>query len=245
MGSFVEPFLTCILPEPVLSFNRIKGRAFGNCSLISAATMQINWECDGIVRMTWYGGKSYPSSMAAYGSSLLCRGSIIPFNGRISKYPYFFYLKNRISFIRSLGRRVFRRLVLLFMVWFISGSQLNGQMVSSGIASFYHDSLEGNRTASGEVFLQGLFTAAHKSLPFNTWVKVTDPSGLSVVVRVNDRLPRRSSRMIDLTTLAAEQLEMIQAGLKRVRLQTISAEEAWAWFIEQGFFHWKYTAGVF
>ncbi len=120
----------------------------------------------------------------------------------------------------------------------ISCSMISGiarAQEKTGVASYYHNSLEGNHTANGEIFHQDKFTAAHKSLPFDTWVLIRDRKGLEVVVRINDRLPARSSRMIDLTMLAARQLDMITAGIKQVRLNVISAREAWLWFLEKGY----------
>lgn len=124
---------------------------------------------------------------------------------------------------------------LITAIVFFSGVTLWCQQDQSGLASYYHDSLEGNSTASGEIFYQNKFTAAHKKLPFDTWVEVTDDKGHQVVVRVNDRLPRRSSRMIDLTWNAALELDLVRQGLKQVELKVISARQAWAWFIEKGF----------
>lgn len=114
---------------------------------------------------------------------------------------------------------------------------LYGQKSQSGLASYYHDSLEGNKTASGEIFHQNGFTAAHKTLPFGTWVKLTGPKKNQVVVKINDRLPAKSTRMIDLTTTAARQMVMINQGLKKVNLEVISDSEAWKWFIQEGFWN--------
>lgn len=144
--------------------------------------------------------------------------------------PVFYHME-----VKATIHNTFRSAAIVLMFWAFSMGTASGQSAQSGVASYYHDSLEGNRTANGEIFDQNRFTAAHKTLPFNTWVKLTDQSGESVVVRVNDRLPARSSRMIDLSTLAARQLDMIQTGLKRVYLQEISSLEAWKWFFENGY----------
>ncbi len=127
------------------------------------------------------------------------------------------------------------RPILTTVIVFISGATLWCQQDQSGMASYYHDSLEGNNTASGEIFYQSKFTAAHKKLPFDTWVEVTDDKGHQVVVRINDRLPRRSSRIIDLTREAALEMDMVRHGLKQVELKVISARQAWTWFTENGF----------
>ena len=73
----------------------------------------------------------------------------------------------------------------------------------SGVASMYSDSFAGERTANGETYDPGAFTAAHPSLPFGTWVTVTGPAG-SVSVRINDRGPFVGGRIIDLSRAAAE-----------------------------------------
>src|SRR5690625_5041768 len=89
---------------------------------------------------------------------------------------------------------------LLFCLLFITGfshKTLAQKLSQEGIASYYHDMFEGRKTASGEIFDQSKWTAAHKKLPFDTWLKVTDEKGKEVVVRINDRLPSHSSRIID------------------------------------------------
>jgi rare lipoprotein A len=91
-----------------------------------------------------------------------------------------------------------------------------------GTASFYHNKFEGRRTSSGEVFKQGLYTCAHKSYPFGTMLKVTNLSNDStVVVKVNDRLPQRSKRCVDLSMVAAKQLNFVGKGLTKVRVEKI------------------------
>lgn len=92
----------------------------------------------------------------------------------------------------------------------------------TGTASFYHNKFEGRRTSSGEVFKQGLYTCAHKSYPFGTMLKVTNLSNDStVVVKVNDRLPQRSKRCVDLSMVAAKQLNFVGKGLTKVRVEKV------------------------
>lgn len=122
------------------------------------------------------------------------------------------------------------RIGLLTSVFLLAWIVADSQHVENGIASYYHDSLNGNKTASGEIFYQKGFTAAHKTLPFDTWVLVEDLQGQQVVVRINDRLPSRSRRMIDLTREAAKRIELLQPGLEQVTLKIISFQEAWVWF---------------
>lgn len=78
-----------------------------------------------------------------------------------------------------------------------------------GLASWYGPGFSGRRTASGERFSTGAFTAAHRSLPFGTRVRVTDRrTGRSVVVRINDRGPFARGRVIDLTSASARAIGM-------------------------------------
>jgi len=89
-------------------------------------------------------------------------------------------------------------------------------------ASYYHTKFEGRGTSNGEVFRNNKFTAAHKNLPFGTWVKLTNTKNDSVCfVRVNDRLPQSSKRCIDLTQEAARQLNMIQVGVARIKFEVV------------------------
>jgi len=127
---------------------------------------------------------------------------------------------------------------LLFCLLFITGfshKTLAQKLSQEGIASYYHDMFEGRKTASGEIFDQSKWTAAHKKLPFDTWLKVTDEKGKEVVVRINDRLPSHSSRIIDLTKTTASDLEMIMDGLRKVTITIISPQEAWKWFQDRIF----------
>jgi rare lipoprotein A len=90
-----------------------------------------------------------------------------------------------------------------------------------GMASWYGPGFSGNPTASGEVFNPQNMTAAHHSLPFGTQVRVTNlDNGRSVVVRVNDRLGH-ASRVIDLSTAAAQVLGIVNSGIAPVRLDVL------------------------
>jgi len=94
--------------------------------------------------------------------------------------------------------------------------------VSSGQASWYGPGFYGNRTASGEVFRPGTLTAAHRSLPFGTRVRVTNLwNGRSAVVRINDRGPFHGGRIIDLAHGAAQELGVTASGVADVRLEIL------------------------
>jgi len=96
-----------------------------------------------------------------------------------------------------------------------------------GVASWYGPGFAGRRTASGEVFDPAKLTAAHRSLPFGTMLRVTNTqNGRSVVVRVNDRGPFIAGRVIDLSRGAAEAIGMIGAGIARVRVEPLDPGDA-------------------
>ena len=92
----------------------------------------------------------------------------------------------------------------------------------TGIASWYGIPYHGRRAASGEIYDMEQLTAAHRSLPFQTWVEVTNLSnGKQVDVRINDRGPFAKGRILDLSQAAARDIDMLRAGTARVRLKVI------------------------
>ncbi|HGY5537889.1 MAG TPA: septal ring lytic transglycosylase RlpA family protein [Prochlorococcus sp.] len=94
--------------------------------------------------------------------------------------------------------------------------------VSTGEASWYGPGFFGNRTASGEVFRPGTMTAAHRSLPFGTKVRVTNLwNDRSAVVTINDRGPFVAHRVIDLAHGAAHKLGLVSSGIAQVRLEVL------------------------
>ena len=89
----------------------------------------------------------------------------------------------------------------------------------TGMASYYAESYNGKKTANGEIYNSSELTAAHKKLPFGTKVKVTNLSnGKTVKVRVNDRGPYVAGRIIDLTRAAAKKIDMVSAGVTKVKI---------------------------
>lgn len=90
------------------------------------------------------------------------------------------------------------------------GLQPSGIAIS-GMASWYGPGFQGNNTANGEIYNMYGFTAAHKSLPFNTWLKVTH-NGRSVFVRINDRGPYIAGRFIDLSYSSAQAIGITGVG---------------------------------
>jgi rare lipoprotein A len=90
----------------------------------------------------------------------------------------------------------------------------------TGMASFYADKYVGRKTSNGEKFKQNKLTAAHKTLPFGTKVKVTNlNNGQSVKVRINDRGPFIQGRIIDLSKKAANKIDMVNAGVTKVTIR--------------------------
>jgi len=109
----------------------------------------------------------------------------------------------------------------------IAGKTYYPTMVSvgetfSGIASWYGKDFHGRKTSNGEIYNMHDLSAAHKTLPMNTMVKVTHlKNGKSVIVRVNDRGPFVKNRIIDLSYTAAQRIDMIQSGTAPVRIEII------------------------
>ncbi len=102
-------------------------------------------------------------------------------------------------------------------------SALQETVLGRGSASYYASKFNGRRTASGERFDNSDLTAAHRSLPFGSRVRVTNPAnGRSVVVRVNDRGPFTRGRLIDVSRAAAEELGMVARGHADVELALIA-----------------------
>jgi len=94
-----------------------------------------------------------------------------------------------------------------------------------GQASFYAAKFHGRRTASGETFSHAKFTAACNMLPLGTWVKVTNlMNGKSIVVKTNDRLHNKTTRLLDLTKTGATALGFVKAGLTRVKIEVIGID---------------------
>jgi len=93
---------------------------------------------------------------------------------------------------------------------------------ATGLASYYADKFEGRRTASGAIYHADALTAAHRTLPFGTRVRVTRlETGRAVEVEINDRGPQRKDRIIDVSRRAAEKLDLVGVGVARVRVEVV------------------------
>ena len=105
------------------------------------------------------------------------------------------------------------------------GRRAQARAARTGVASYYAASLHGNRTANGERYNHGALTAAHRSLPFGTLLRVTAPrTGRRVLVRVNDRGPFVRGRQLDLSGAAADRLSMRRRGTARVTFQVVNPD---------------------
>ena len=94
-----------------------------------------------------------------------------------------------------------------------------------GIASYYHNKFNGRRTSSGELYNSTLFTAAHKTLPLNSYAVVTNMSNQrKVIVRINDRGPFSKGRIIDLSHAAAKEIGIIGSGMGMVKIEALHVD---------------------
>lgn len=111
-------------------------------------------------------------------------------------------------------------LAMLGMLLSFGALAANVVDVQEGEASYYADSLHGNKTASGEIYDKNALTAAHRKLDFGTRVKVTYlDNGKSVEVVINDRGPRAAGYVIELSGAAAEQVGLKEAGHGKVKVE--------------------------
>lgn len=109
---------------------------------------------------------------------------------------------------------------LIYILILLGYNQIPIYKPEVGTASYYANKFEGRKCSSGEIFSNWSLTAAHKTLKFGTVVKVTNlRNDSSVIVTINDRLPMRSKRNIDLTLRAAEQLNFVKSGLTKVKIE--------------------------
>ena len=98
----------------------------------------------------------------------------------------------------------------------------NPDSLIQGKASFYGSEFNGRKTANGEIYDETALTAAHRTLPFGTVLRVTNlRNGLSVIVRINDRGPFHPDRVIDLSKNAAEEIDLITYGVTDIEAEIL------------------------
>ena len=120
-----------------------------------------------------------------------------------------------------------------------------GQFVEQGVASWYGVPFDGHRTSNGEIYDMHQFTAAHRTLPFGTVVRVTNlRNGKQTEVRINDRGPFVADRVIDLSLSAAQAIDMVGPGTAPVRLEMISGSNPLVGFfgVQVGAFQFEENA---
>lgn len=118
---------------------------------------------------------------------------------------------------------VFVSLVLLCLMGSAQAKSPRLGYKQQGIASHYANSLDGKKTASGECYRSSHATAAHRSLPFGTLIRVTNvESGAKTTVRINDRGPFHANRILDLSNHAARRLGFKDKGTIKVEYEVIS-----------------------
>lgn len=120
-----------------------------------------------------------------------------------------------------------KAIIILFIgILFTFENKAQKSYVKTGIASFYADKFEGRQTANGEIYYHAKRTAAHRTLPFGSIVKVTNlENNKYVVVRVNDRGPFVDNRIIDLSKSAAKELGFVKKGLAKVNVELIASTD--------------------
>ncbi len=125
-----------------------------------------------------------------------------------------------------LSMRAFILITLLLGFGYKSFSQDKPSSINKtvGIASFYAKKFNGRKTSSGEKFSNDSLTAAHKKLKFGTYILVRNlKNDSTVVVKINDRLPQKSKRSIDLSLRAAKQLNFVKSGLTKVEITVLDS----------------------
>ncbi|MEN9987464.1 MAG: hypothetical protein RLZZ585_503 [Bacteroidota bacterium] len=124
----------------------------------------------------------------------------------------------------SFKQEIMRYFSALFCI--ISLLSFSFSDTEKGSASFYSSSMNGRKTSSGDVFNNNLLTAAHKTIALGTMVKVTNlKNDSTVVLKVNDRLSKSSSHVIDVTLAAAKKLNFVRNGIATVSVEVLAKNE--------------------
>ena len=123
-----------------------------------------------------------------------------------------------------------KKLLILVLFLLLGGglfAQQSASPVIKGKASFYSDWFDGRLTANGEFFSQEEYTAAHKTLPFNTWVEVKNlDNNKSVFLRINDRGPYVKGRIIDLSKAGAKAIGDLNQGIFNVEMHIVEKRDS-------------------
>lgn len=164
----------------------------------------------GYVNKSYYEPNSYSSS---YNSTNSKRSSV---KASTSKYTSTSKIRNS----KAMHRATMRPYEVFGKKYYPTVARINDQL--RGIASWYGPKFHAKKTSNGELYNMYANTAAHKTLPMNTMVKVQNlENGKSTIVRINDRGPFVSGRIIDLSNKAAHAIDMVKKGTARVRVTVI------------------------
>lgn len=118
--------------------------------------------------------------------------------------------------------RIAWALIIIALSYAIPVSADTKDLPMEGKATYYHKRFHGRKCASGDIYNKEDLVAAHPSLPFGTFLRVTNlKNNQSVIVRVIDRCPKRKTRLIDLSERAAKELSFIRAGVAHVRIEEV------------------------
>jgi rare lipoprotein A len=143
----------------------------------------------------------------------------------ISLLPGYFLYFCRLTICKKLKDMLQRTCILLFTLLFFSGLKA-GNGTQYGKATYYGGKHYHRKTASGERYHGDSLTAAHRSLPFGTFVRVTNlENKKSVIVRINDRGPYGKGKIIDLSLAAAKEIDILKAGVVKVKLEILGKEK--------------------
>ena len=113
-------------------------------------------------------------------------------------------------------------LLLLLLLNLTTSTYAKNKRVQIGKGSWYGKRFQGKRTANGERYNMYSYTAAHRTFPFNSMVKVTNlKNGRSIIVRINDRGPYHRGRIIDLSYLAAKKLGYAKRGVAKLKIKLL------------------------
>ncbi|TXF77566.1 septal ring lytic transglycosylase RlpA family protein [Chryseobacterium sp.] len=119
-------------------------------------------------------------------------------------------------------RQILVIIMMISTLGIYSFNKYNANDAKTSFASFYHDKFNGKKTASGEIFSNSKLTAANRTLPFGTQLKVTNiRTGKSVIVRVNDRGPFHSSRALDLSKAAFDSIGNPDRGTMPIEYEIV------------------------
>ena len=123
-------------------------------------------------------------------------------------------------------KNLLKKYIIMILLILPLNSCANNSTIQIGKGSWYGKKFQGKRTANGERFNMYAYTAAHRSLPFNTMVRVTNlKNNRSIIVRINDRGPYSRGRIIDLSYLGAKKLGYMKDGVGKLKIEILKTKK--------------------